>query len=46
VLEESTAQFTPDELTRLLYAVIKIDAWNRLAITTGAPEPGTYEPAT
>ena len=31
--------FAPDELTRLLYAVIEINAWNRLAVTTGSPEP-------
>jgi alkylhydroperoxidase family enzyme len=34
--------FTPEELTRLVYAIIEINAWNRLAITVGAPEPGSY----
>lgn len=36
-------QFSPDELTKLLFAVIEINSWNRLAITTGAPVPGSYE---
>ena len=42
VLDEAATQFTPEELSKLLYAVIEINAWNRLAITTGAPEPGSY----
>jgi AhpD family alkylhydroperoxidase len=42
VINEAAAVFGPDALTELLYAVIEINAWNRLAITTGAPEPGTY----
>ena len=44
-VEEASAIFSPDELTKLVYAVIEINAWNRLAITVGAPEPGTYDPA-
>ena len=32
--------FAPDELTRLLYAVIEINAWNRLVVASGAPQPG------
>lgn len=44
VLENAATQFTPDELIRLVYAVIEINAWNRLAITVGAPEPGSYQP--
>lgn len=42
VLDEAASQFAPEELTKLVYAVIEINAWNRLAITTGAPEPGSY----
>ena len=42
VIDEAAAQFSPDELTWLLYAVIEINAWNRLAVTTGAPEAGSY----
>src|SRR5689334_6243269 len=43
VLDETAPVFTPEERTRLLYAIIEINAWNRLAITVGAPEAGTYE---
>jgi AhpD family alkylhydroperoxidase len=43
VLDEAAEQFTPDELGKLLYAVIEVNARNRLAITTGAPEPGSYK---
>lgn len=42
VLEQAATQFTPEELSKLLYAIIEINAWNRLAITVGAPEPGSY----
>jgi AhpD family alkylhydroperoxidase len=45
VVDEAAAEFAPDELTRLLYCIIEINAWNRLAITVGAPEPGSYQPA-
>jgi len=45
VLEEAGACFTPEERARLVYAVIEINAWNRLAIAMGTPEPGSYEPA-
>jgi AhpD family alkylhydroperoxidase len=44
LLDETDSVFTPEERTRLVYAIIEINAWNRLAITVGAPEPGTYEP--
>jgi AhpD family alkylhydroperoxidase len=44
-VDDAAEVFTPDELTHLLYAIIEINAWNRLAITTGI-EPGTYEPPT
>ena len=43
VLDDAGAHFTAEELTRLLYAVIEINAWNRLAIATETP-PGTYQP--
>lgn len=43
VLDQAAEQFSPDELGKLVYAVIEINAWNRLAITTGAPEPGSYQ---
>ena len=44
VVDAAAEHFAPDELTRLLWAIIEINAWNRLAITVGAPEPGSYEP--
>ena len=44
VIEEAAAVFSPDELSKLVYAIIEINAWNRLAITTGLFEPGSYEP--
>jgi AhpD family alkylhydroperoxidase len=44
VVEEAASVFSPDELSRLLYAIIEINAFNRLAVTTGAPEPGSYRP--
>jgi hypothetical protein len=36
--------YSSDELSKLLYAIIEINAWNRLAITTGTFEPGSYQP--
>ena len=44
VIEDASAVFTPEELTTLLYLIIEINAWNRLAITTGSPEAGSYTP--
>ena len=44
VIEEAAAVFSPDELSKLVYAIIEINAWNRLSITTGLFEPGSYEP--
>jgi AhpD family alkylhydroperoxidase len=46
VVEEASSVFSPDELTKLVFAIIEINAWNRLAITTGSPEPGSYSPPT
>jgi len=42
IVEAAAAEFAPEELTRLLYAIVEINAWNRIAVTTGAPEPGSY----
>ena len=44
VVDGAAAVFSPEELIRLVYAIIEINAWNRLAITVGAPEPGSYRP--
>jgi AhpD family alkylhydroperoxidase len=43
VIDQASVVFAPEELTRLVYAIIEINAWNRLAITVGAPTPGSYE---
>jgi AhpD family alkylhydroperoxidase len=43
-IDEAASMFSPEERTRLVYAIIEINAWNRLAITVGAPEPGSYNP--
>lgn len=44
VVADASAIFDRDEMSRLLYAIIAINAFNRLSITIGAPEPGSYEP--
>jgi AhpD family alkylhydroperoxidase len=44
VLDEVEEHFTPEEMTTLLYAVIEINAWNRLGIATRT-EPGSYQPS-
>jgi AhpD family alkylhydroperoxidase len=44
VIEHAASFFSPDELSKLVYAIIEINSWNRLAITTGAFEPGSYQP--
>jgi AhpD family alkylhydroperoxidase len=43
VVDEAASAFAPPELTKLLYLIIEINAWNRLAITTGTPVPGSYQ---
>ena len=43
VIDEAARLFPPEALTEIVYAIIEINAWNRLAITTGAPEPGSYQ---
>jgi AhpD family alkylhydroperoxidase len=42
--EEAHAQFTDKELVDLTFAVIAINAWNRLGVTF-QPAVGKYEPA-
>ena len=44
IIDEAASVFGAGELTKLLYLIIEINAWNRLAITTGSPEPGSYIP--
>jgi len=44
VLDEAAAHFTAEEMSTLLYAIIEINAWNRLGIATGT-QPGSYQPS-
>ena len=43
VWDEAAAVFADDELAQLLWAIVAINAWNRIAIATRM-EPGIYEP--
>jgi AhpD family alkylhydroperoxidase len=43
VFEEARSQFTEKELADLTWAVVTINAWNRIAISFRAV-PGTYKP--
>ena len=44
VVEELRRHFTDAEIVNLTWAVVTINAWNRLAITFRA-QPGQYKPA-
>lgn len=43
VWDEASGQFEPDELAQLVWAIVTINAWNRIAISTRML-PGSYEP--
>ena len=43
VIEEAKRHFDADELGKLLYAVVVINAWNRLGVTAAEPV-GDYQP--
>ena len=43
VWDAAAAQFDEEDLARLLWAIIAINAWNRIALATRI-EPGSYEP--
>jgi AhpD family alkylhydroperoxidase len=43
VWDEASGQFEPDELAQLVWAIITINAWNRIATSTRML-PGSYEP--
>ncbi len=45
VYEEAAAQFPEPELAALIWAIVVINAWNRIGVTTRM-EPGHYQPAT
>ena len=41
--EHVAAHFTPDEVAALLAAIVTINAWNRIGVSTRAWVPGSYE---
>jgi AhpD family alkylhydroperoxidase len=41
VWEEAEAEFAPEELAQIVFAVVTINAWNRLTISSRTP-PGSY----
>jgi AhpD family alkylhydroperoxidase len=43
VYGEAAAEFRPDELAQLVWAIVVINAWNRVAITARTPA-GQYTP--
>ena len=43
VWDEAAEHFDEEELAQLLWAIVAINAWNRIAIATRM-EPGKYEP--
>jgi AhpD family alkylhydroperoxidase len=45
VYAEAEACFEPAELAGVIWTIVTINAWNRLAIPTGDPVPGSYEPS-
>ena len=44
VYAEAEREFEPAELAALIWNIVAINAWNRLAIPTGDPVPGSYAP--
>jgi AhpD family alkylhydroperoxidase len=44
VWAQAEKQFDQDQLGALIWAIVAINSWNRLAISTGSPEPGSYQP--
>lgn len=43
VLEEAEEAFAPEDLATLMFAIVAINAWNRLMVASRAPAGG-YEP--
>lgn len=44
VFEQARKEFDEQQLAALIWAIVAINSWNRLAISTRSPEPGSYEP--
>jgi AhpD family alkylhydroperoxidase len=38
------AHFTPDEVAALISMIVTVNAWNAIAVSTRAWEPGSYQP--
>ena len=38
------AEFSPDEIAALLSLIVTINAWNAIAVSSGAWAPGSYQP--
>jgi AhpD family alkylhydroperoxidase len=45
VYAEAERHFDPEQLAGLIWSIVTINAWNRLAIPTGDPVPGSYQPS-
>jgi AhpD family alkylhydroperoxidase len=45
VFEQARKHFDDQQVAALVWAVVAINAWNRMAIATGSPEPGSYRPS-
>lgn len=45
VWTQARNQFNQEQLAALVWAIVAINSWNRMAISTGSPEPGSYQPA-
>jgi AhpD family alkylhydroperoxidase len=43
VWKRAAAELDPEELTQLVFAIVVINAWNRIAITVRS-QPGAYRP--
>jgi AhpD family alkylhydroperoxidase len=42
--DEVGCVFTPDEVAALISLIVTINAWNAIAVSTRAWEPGSYQP--
>ncbi|HET7303989.1 MAG TPA: carboxymuconolactone decarboxylase family protein [Segeticoccus sp.] len=43
VWAEADKQFGTEQLAALIWGIVAINSWNRMAISTGSPEPGSYQ---
>ncbi|MDQ6816733.1 MAG: carboxymuconolactone decarboxylase family protein [Actinomycetota bacterium] len=45
IWDDAAGQFEPRRLAGLVMTIVCINAWNRMAITTRSPAPGSYQPS-